>query len=223
MLISPIAGPLVHARAALGGEPVLWAAFGRGVGYDVKGLDADGNIKHGIVSRAAGTLLDAMVNDGYAGNDTVSGATADVVVFSRRGDGAAVRHITALKAVGQRERDLWVLTPHRLHIAALGVPDPVVEQQGLLKGLAGVFTSGGKERKPVEVRPVRPVLDVPRAEIAGISVAERSRRPCLRLDLADGSGFDLLFRGSARLGADSEPDQYQRLLALSLGRTDPWV
>ncbi|GAA4442874.1 hypothetical protein ACFQV2_39645 [Actinokineospora soli] len=220
MLISPIAGPLVHARQALGAEPVLWAAFGRRVGYDVKGLDAEGNIKHGLAARAAGTLLDAMVNDGYAGNDGPTGAGADVIVFSRGRDGAAVRHITALRA-GERERDLWVLTPHRLHIAALVRPDAPTEDKGLLKGLAGVFS--GKERARVEVLPVRPVLDVPRAEIAGLSVATRSRRPCLRVELVDGSGFDLLFRGSARLGADTEPDQYERLLALSLGRTDPWV
>lgn len=227
MPIPPVAGPMTHARQALGDEPVLWAAFASSIKFDVRGLDADGRKKHNVALRVLDSVASATADGPGEGNNSVAGAGPTCVnVFSPK-NGAALRYARTM--VPEKEEPfngeagpfLWALTPHRLHIAkridqAAGTPGP-----SLREAVTSVFSS--EERRPVAMKPLRPVTDIPRSEIAGFTLARYRRAPCLRMELTDGSGFDLVFRGCAPHGTDGEPDQYERLLALSLGRSDPWT
>ncbi|MFC5290667.1 hypothetical protein ACFPM7_26735 [Actinokineospora guangxiensis] len=230
MLIAQQAGPLAHARRALGGEPVLWAAFAASLVHDRRGL---GERAKDMAVGALDTVVDAIADSGPGQDGPRGPGKPDVVVWGR--GGAAHRIAAALPPPGDTGPYLWALTPHRVHIAqrldtetppqdpagAGGSGGAVGKAGGLLRGIAGAFA--GQERRPVELRALRPVLDIARAQIAGFSPAVRGEQSCLRLALTDGTGFDLLFLGSARFGADGEADQYERLAALSAGRADPWV
>jgi hypothetical protein len=228
VLISQQAGPVAHARHALGGEAVLWAAFAAHLVHDRRGL---GERAKDLAVGALDSVVDAIADTGPGMDGPRGPGKPDVVVWGR--GGAAHRIAAALPPPGDTGPYLWALTPHRVHIAQRldteahettgegGKGGAAGKAGGLLRGIAGAFA--GQERKPVELRPLRPVLDVPRAQIAGFSPAARGEQACLRMALTDGTGFDLLFLGAARFGADGEADQYERLAALSAGRSDPWV
>lgn len=220
--ISDHVGAATHARALLGGEPLLWAAFSSGHSFDVRGLDPDGKPRANLALRALDTVASGMSE----GMDAGSSPSTQVVIFGKKPDCLAARHGGRLGDDGERVAGpracLWALTPHRLHVSTrLTAPPP--EREGLVKGLVGMGKEIGglfarAERPTSDFLPLRPAFDVPRAEIARLELVERGlkRLPRLRMELVDGSGFEFAFHAD-RLGLDLERDQYERLLALSLG------
>ncbi|GLZ40652.1 hypothetical protein [Actinokineospora sp. NBRC 105648] len=240
-LYADVAGPAIHARTLLGDspEPLLWAAAACAYGVDNRPFEAAGRpqvnfrVKPDLGKRALDALLDFDSEEGDGG--APDRPTPDVVIVGRDKDALAMRY--ALRLIGYGDH-LWVLTPNRLHIAIreqppLPAPPPPPPEPakksrwGILGDIVEAGVEVGKDAaaaltKPIdklepspEVRALTPVLDVPRTEIAGFSVAARGfahkRSACLRMQLVDGSGFDLFF------GAGKEPDQYERLLALTNG------
>ncbi|MGX7823604.1 hypothetical protein ACTG9Q_00775 [Actinokineospora sp. 24-640] len=210
MRILDYLGPVAHARATLADEPVLWAAFSSGHHFDVRGVGVDGKPRRGLGVRAATGLLDAMGE----GPDQASNVPADVVVF---GDGQCeALRLTQDRLPHEGGPFVWALTPLRMHVAELLTPEKP-EHQGFLK--TWFPTSTGV---PALLRETRPLVDIPASAISGFQPADRKGRAGLRMTLVDGSGVDLFFRAT-RLGQDTDPDQYARLLALSQGRADQWT
>ncbi|WP_018685262.1 hypothetical protein [Actinokineospora enzanensis] len=210
------AGPLVHARITLGDEPILWAGECPTLRFDMRGIDEYGKPKHSLLFRAAAAVVDATSDV----PDEHHSERADVMVFGRNGKCAAMRHAREIIAGDSSDWTVWALTPRRVHVVRRSSMTPEQKKMGLLRGLVSSFTDNGP--KTVTVFPTTPLVDIPRADIVGFEIATRENEPCLRMRLADDSGFDLKFFRTGP-GYDSEPDQYRRLLALSMGRTDPWM
>lgn len=201
------ARPFLHP-----GEQLLWAAYGRVVNFDVRGLTPEGRPAKGLLrklgSGAAGIAGD-FVTEALGGGDD-SGPdrppAPQVVAFGDRAGVLAhefLREIPVQAAI----RRLWVLTPRRLLVLDEPVPAPEPSPEksflgkaiGFGRDVATIFTDrtktygGNREGEPIALREFGPVAELPRDRIAGVAVAERDRKPVLRMSLVDGSGLDFRF------------------------------
>lgn len=187
-------------------ERLLWAAYSETYVYDVRGHDELGARKRGLVSRslrATGSAAGGILIETLLATDDSPGRPRppDLLVIGERKDGVAHDLVSAHGAPKQYRDWLWALTSHRLVL--LG-PAPEREQDGwgklmfgLGKAAVEVFTGAGKEKgdQPPLPVPVREILgEVPRIDIASVTVANRGRRPCLRMSFADGSGLEFFFQ-----------------------------
>ncbi|HVK24394.1 MAG TPA: hypothetical protein VM677_23810 [Actinokineospora sp.] len=202
-----VLGSGIRARALMAhGEGLLWAAGTKLLGYHVRGLQLDGQPQKGLASRVgmgladmAGDVLAAAVPPGDGGDSPDNTPRPDVAVFGQSPDQVAVQYARMVT-----EPAIWCLTTHRLLIA-VDVPKPAAEPEpsrGFFGELAklgrDVATSVATPTDDGHGRPtldpgLRPLTEVPRAQIAGLSIT--GNPPVLRLTLADGSGFDFLNRG----------------------------
>ncbi|MFI5612459.1 hypothetical protein [Amycolatopsis sp. NPDC051903] len=214
-------------------ETVLWAAYGSVLGYDVRGLDEFGNPAKGLLRKVgsgladfAGGVVDAALSDEDSGSSGTAQGPPAVVVF---GDRPGLLAESLVRGSGA---SLWALTTARLVLLRVVVaPEPVEEPEKSLLGKAIGFGRGvarfGKdvaeivtdrrktygdnhEGEPVARKDFEVAAELPRARITGFAVAQRDRKPGLRMSLVDGSGFDL------RFGAD-EPEAFEWLLARTNG------
>ncbi|MET0233196.1 MAG: hypothetical protein ABW224_01015 [Kibdelosporangium sp.] len=176
------AGPALHACTLLKpGERLLWAAFSV-----VVAMEQLGRACIEVISQSPGQLAPQ---------------------YARRVPNTV--HYT-----------LWMLTTARLHVAVRSEPPllprsaaPVDRLPTAQPKKPGVLTARREPRKKVRLDKCHPLFDVPAGQIASFAMAatgKKGRRPCLRMHLTDGSGFDFLF------GVE-DPAVLERLLALSLG------
>jgi hypothetical protein len=188
--------------------------------YDIRGLDPQGQPEKGLLRKLgggasgfAGGVVDGMLGGDDSGPDRP--LPPDVVAFGTKPGVAAHKLLRDLSPNGHLER-AWVLTTSRLLVLD-PVPPPEAEEPaeksflakavGFGKGLAKAgkeiaeilvdrTKTYGHNRADVPVTAHEMVVsaELPRAQISGAAVAERKKRkPCLRLSLVDGSGFDFLF------------------------------
>jgi hypothetical protein len=220
MNLSDPLGAATQARPHLHpGEDLRWAAYGRVVGFDVRGLTPQGEPAKGLLRRvgsgAAGFAGDVLSEALGGGDDSGPDRPPppQVIAF---GDRAGVLAHEFLRAVPVSApiRRLWVLTAQRLVV--LDEPVPVVEpepEKSLLgkavgfgrgvakfgKDVAEILTDRTKtygdnrEGEPIAPREFVPVAELPAARIARVDVAQRGRKPVLRMSLVDGSGVDFRF------------------------------
>ena len=213
-------GAATQARPHLyPGEPLLWAAYGRVINFDVRGLTPDGRPAKGLLrklgSGAAGFAGD-FVSEALGGGDD-SGSdrppAPQVVAF---GDRAGVLAHEFLRGIPVQAaiRRLWVLTPRRLLVLDEPVPEAEPEAEKSLLGkaigfgrevaqfgrdVAEILTDRTKtygdnrEGEPIALREFRPAAELARDRIARAEIAERDRKPVLRMSLVDGSGLDFRF------------------------------
>ncbi|MEC3975679.1 hypothetical protein [Amycolatopsis sp. H20-H5] len=218
-----LADPLGAASQALPslnpGERLLWAAYGRVFNYDIRGLDALGQPEKGMLRKlgggaagVAGGFVDGVLGGG-ADSGTDRPLPPQVIAFGDRPGVAAHEFLRELGPVGHPRR-VWALTTERLVVLGVVPPPEVVEPASFLakavgfgKGLAktgkGIVeiiadrtkTYGeNREGEPATAHEMTVRAELPRAGIGGFALAQRKKRkPCLRLSLVDGSGFDLLF------------------------------
>lgn len=220
--------PGFTARRLLGpGEGLLWATRTGLQHFDVPGLNPDGTPKPGFLSRAASGSVGAalmILAPPEPGSDSGRSTPPDVVFAGDSVDGLAVAH-----GFRFREPSMWALTTGRL-LRAVAVkkpePEPEPKKKGFFRGVVEVgklvadvvaapLTNAGIETLDPSEYTV--VAEFPRAQIRGISLAERKTsmgpRPVLRIELVDGSGLDLLAAGV-------DTAQAERMLALSHGAPD---
>lgn len=215
------------------GERLLWAAYGRTLNYDVRGLDPWGAPKKSALGKLgsgaanfAGGVVDAMV--GSNGGDGSNPLPPQVIVRGEQG-GLAHAAVRELPTSGSPSR-LWVLTGERLLVLKQYLP-PEPEKAGKSfmskaigfgkgvvktgKEITEIFTKmtyGGQnpEGVPIATHEMVPCAEISREKIAGFAVTERGKKvPCLRMSLVDGSGMDFLF------GCD-DPAQFAWLHSLTV-------
>ncbi|RSM78664.1 hypothetical protein DMH04_32895 [Kibdelosporangium aridum] len=198
-LASNIAGAALHARTLLAnGEPLLWACFAQGLGLDHRGLDGARRAVTSALAKVPGKIVDE-----FKWNDEVPRGGApdvpeDIRGYYHRNGQLAGGYINKC---GPARCTLWMLTPNRLHVAQR--VDPLEEES---KGKKGI-------QYEMQVRPLEPLFDIPRTQIAKLSVGSSgtfSTKYFLQMELLDGSGFEFIFGSHDRA-------HYERLLALSLG------
>jgi hypothetical protein len=221
-----VLGPGIKARRLLApGEELLWATTTGRQEFDVPGLNPDGTPKPGLLSRVAGGTAGVVLEVAFAGSegtDATGGATRpSLVLIGGSPDALAVAH-----GFQFREPAMWALTTWRL-LRAVAVkepePEPEPKKKGFLRGVVEVgkivadvvsspTTNAGKETADGCKHAI--VAEFPRAQIRSITLPERKtsmgRQPALRVELADGSGFDFLLGGGPKA-------QFERMLALSHG------
>ncbi len=217
--------PGIQARRLLAPrEDLLWATSAGLQHFDVPGLNPDGTPSPGLLSRAVSGTVGAALMIAVPpepGSDSGKSTPPDVVVVGKSVDDLAVGH-----GLQFREPGMWALTTGRL-LRAVGIKQPEPEAKPKKKGFLSGVVEVGKIVADVVTSPTtkagmetlagewQVVAEFPRAHIRAISVQERStslgRRPALRVQLADGSGFDFL------LGARVPMAQFERMLALSHG------
>lgn len=142
MNLSDPLGPGAHARRDVcrPGEPLLWAARGRVLYYDVAGLDPVGAPRKsglvrglGAVGRGAADVVGYAITDLLSDNFDQSAdrpPPPDVLAFGGQPDCLAHRRLRGLEPVGGPSR-LWALTPHRLVVTGpRPVPPPAQEPTG---------------------------------------------------------------------------------------------
>ncbi|WP_173129069.1 hypothetical protein [Kibdelosporangium persicum] len=223
------AGPAAHARTLLNpGEPLLWATFAQHILHEKRGVGAAG----GKLAKAGLSTLDSFIaalDD--APDDRDPAPTPDVIAFFRTDQDLAAQYGRRLKG---SPRSLFMLTPARLHVAMLGIhpddaqpvpePEPELESTGKknvfaafvdnVREVAAAVTDTKPRRRKVSLHPLHPLVDIPRAQIADFAVESDGvarKAHYLRMELADRSGFEFF------CGVVKERDQYERLLALTLG------
>nr|WP_042179676.1 hypothetical protein [Kibdelosporangium sp. MJ126-NF4]CEL13958.1 hypothetical protein [Kibdelosporangium sp. MJ126-NF4]CTQ88327.1 hypothetical protein [Kibdelosporangium sp. MJ126-NF4] len=226
------AGPATHARTALNpGEPLLWATFAKHVRCEQRGIGA----VPGKLAKAGLSTLEGIIAAFDDLPDADAAPTPDVISFFRSDQDLAAQYGARLTG---SSRTLFMLTPARMHIAALGShpddaqpepapePEPVGKKKNRFaafvgdvietgKDIAAVVTSDTKpRRRTVSVHPLRPLVDIPRAQIAGFDIESDGlarKVHYLRMELTDRSGFEFF------CGVVKEREQYERLLALTNG------
>ncbi|WP_235191132.1 hypothetical protein [Amycolatopsis rifamycinica] len=221
-------GAATQARPYLRpGEPPRWAAYGRVLAFDVRGLTPEGQPDKSLLrklgSGVAGFAGDVVLEAIAGGDDSGSGKPPppQVIAF---GDRAGVLAHEFLRGIPPRAaiQRLWVLTPARLLVldAPVPPPEPAPEPEKSLLGkavgfgrgvakfgkdVAGILTDRTKtygenrEGEPIGLREFTPVAELPGPRIARVDRAKRGREPVLRVSLVDGSAFDFL---EERTGAD---------------------
>ncbi|MBM7771191.1 hypothetical protein JOD54_001395 [Actinokineospora baliensis] len=229
LITAELAGPLIHAQNLLAGtgESPLWAAFAEHYSWDSRGFDS-ARTPRVDVGAIPGKVLTTIVNATDDGPDMDPPKyDPDVVIVSKHKEMAAVLFGM------QFGRTLWVLTPRGLRMGLVLMkpePEPAPEPEPKPKrGLIGGLVNAAKvvtdevadmwakqtEWPQMPTYPVEPKFEIPRRDIAGFTVAARgllrSKVHCLRMELVDGSGFDLIF------GAGKDRAQFERLHALTLG------
>jgi hypothetical protein len=202
------------------GERLLWAAYGRTLNYDVRGLDPWGVPKKSVLGKlgsGAANFAGDMVGAALGGGDD-SGASnppsPQVIVFGEQG-GLAHAAVRELSTSGSLSR-LWALTSARLLVLEKFVPPPESEKpseksfmskaigfgKGVVKTgkeIAAIMTTktygDNAEGVPIATHRMVVAAELPRERIGGFTVAEqgKNRRPCLRVSFVDGSGMDFLF------------------------------
>ncbi|KOV82450.1 hypothetical protein [Nocardia sp. NRRL S-836] len=210
------------------GEPVLVCVpGGRGaMRFDVGGLDWWGKPERGVVGKVVAGVASVPFALATADDWQDSATPPNVVVFGPRPDALAMRPWQSLDGSAQ----VWcVLTPRRFAwVAAVEESEGPEQEVSLLDQVRG-FAKTAKDvlsgkglypaHRPVETVAIRSVGELPRAQIAGIAVAERKLprknltyrdAHVLRVSFVDGSGVDLL--------AGPRPDQAHRLLAMANGQ-----
>ncbi|GAB3138845.1 hypothetical protein GCM10027258_16760 [Amycolatopsis stemonae] len=208
MKLSDPLGAATQARPYLRpGEALRWAAYGRVVTFDVRGLTPEGQPATGLLRRigsGAAEFLSEAISDSDSGPDRPP--DPQVIAFGDRAGMLAhefLRELPARAAV----RRLWVLTPHRLAVLDERVPAPAPEPAksflgkavGFGRDVAAILTDRTKtygdnrEGEPIALREFQVVAELPGDRIAGAEIAKRGRKPVLRMSLVDGSGVDFRF------------------------------
>ncbi|ALG10023.1 hypothetical protein [Kibdelosporangium phytohabitans] len=217
---SEFAGAVVHARELLAGsgEPVLWAAFAQRNNDEERGFGATSMKILKAPAKAATVVYEEMTV--HEGGRPSGPPPSDVTAFYYPDRKLAADYSDKIPV----HDTLWALTPRRLHVAKRldppkavdefphGPPDPKDESWLDTDPKEGeqFFRSQRKQR----LYPLRPVVDIPRAQIAKFTVdadGALKKRHCLRMELVDGSGFEFYF------GLSYPREHYEHLLALTLG------
>ncbi|MEV6910289.1 hypothetical protein [Amycolatopsis sp. NPDC051071] len=202
------------------GERLLWAAYGRTLNYDVRGLDPWGAPKKSVLGKlgsGAANFAGDVVGAALGGGDD-SGASnppsPQVVVFGAQG-GLAHAMVREMSTSGSLSR-LWALTSARLLVLEKFIPPPEPEKaaeksflgkaigfgKGVVKtgkDIAAIMTTKtygeNAEGVPITRHPMVVAVELPRERIGGFAVADRGKKriPCLRASFVDGSGMDFLF------------------------------
>ncbi|UUV28416.1 hypothetical protein NQK81_26840 [Amycolatopsis roodepoortensis] len=192
------------------GERLLWAAYGRTLNYDVRGLDPWGVPKKSVLGKlgsGAANFAGDVVGAALGGGDDSGRSnppSPQVVVLGEQG-GLAHAAVRELPTSGSLSR-LWALTGTRLLVLEKFVaPEEPVKKSfmskaiGFGKDIASIMTTKtygeNAEGVPIARHEMVPCAEIPREAIAGFAVAEhgKKRRPCLRASFVDGSGMDFLF------------------------------
>ncbi|WP_410664386.1 hypothetical protein [Amycolatopsis sp. lyj-84] len=201
------------------GERLLWAAYGRTLNYDVRGLDPWGVPKKSVLGKlgsGAANFAGDMVGAALGGGDDVGKSNPpapQVIVVGEQGSlaHAAVRELSTSGSLSR----LWALTSARLLVLEKFVPPEPPEPaeksfmskaigfgKGVVKTgkeIAAIMTTKtygeNAEGVPIARHEMVPRAEIPRDRIAGFAVAEhgKKRHPCLRASFVDGSGMDFLF------------------------------
>ncbi len=201
------------------GERLLWAAYGRTLNYDVRGLDPWGVPKKSVLGKlgsGAANFAGDLVGAALGGGDD-SGASnppkPQVIVFGEQG-GLAHAMVRDQPTSGSPSR-LWALTSARLVVLEEAIPpepEKPAEKSFLGKAIGfgkGVVKTGKEiaaimttktygdnaEGVPIATHRMVVAVELPRERIGGFAVAERDKKrvPCLRSSFVDGSGMDFLF------------------------------
>ncbi|ANN21267.1 hypothetical protein SD37_40635 [Amycolatopsis orientalis] len=202
------------------GERLLWAAYGRTLNYDVRGLDPWGVPKKSVLGKLgsgaanfAGDMVGAALGAGDDGGKS-NPPSPQVIVLGEQG-GIAHAAVRELSTSGSLSR-LWALTSARLLVLEKFIPPPEPEKpaektfmskaigfgKGVVKTgkeIAAIMTTKtygeNAEGVPIARQEMVPCAEIPHDRIAGFAVAEygKKRRPCLRASFVDGSGMDFLF------------------------------
>ncbi|OXM51553.1 hypothetical protein CFP71_24835 [Amycolatopsis thailandensis] len=193
------------------GERLLWAAYGRTLNYDVRGLDPWGVPKKSVLGKfgsGAANFAGDMVSAALGGGDDGGASnppSPQVIVLGEQG-GIAHAAVRELSTSGSLSR-LWALTSTRLLVLERVVPPPETPSKksfmskaiGFGKDIAAIMTTKtyGENAAgvPIARHEMVPRAGIPRDRIAGFAVAEhgKKKRPCLRASFVDGSGMDFLF------------------------------
>ncbi|MFJ8915676.1 hypothetical protein [Amycolatopsis sp. NPDC102389] len=191
------------------GERLLWAAYGRTLNYDVRGLDPWGVPKKSVLGKfgsGAANFAGDMVSAALGGSDDGGASnppSPQVVVLGEQG-GLAHTAVRELSTSGSLAR-LWALTSARLLVLEKAAQPPEPEKSfmskafGFGKEIASIITTKtyGENAAgvPIARHEMEPRAEIPRERIAGFAVAEhgKKRLPCLRASFVDGSGMDFLF------------------------------
>ncbi|ONF66849.1 hypothetical protein [Amycolatopsis keratiniphila] len=192
------------------GERLLWAAYGRTLNYDVRGLDPWGVPKKSVLGKlgsGAANFAGDMVGAALGGGDDSGRSnppSPQVIVFGEQG-GLAHAAVRELSTSGSLSR-LWALTSARLLVLEKSVAPGKPSEKSFLskaigfgKDIAAIMTTKtyGENAAgvPIARHEMVPCAEIPRESIAGFAVAEhgKKRRPCLRASFVDGSGMDFLF------------------------------
>ncbi|SFW50912.1 hypothetical protein [Amycolatopsis australiensis] len=208
MNLSDPLGAATQARPYLRpGEQLRWAAYGRGFAFDVRGLTPDGQPAKGLLRKigsGAAEFVAEAISDNDSGPDRPP--PPQVVAFGGRAGVLAHEFLRGIP-VSAPIRRLWVLTPLRLLVLDERVPVAPPEPEksflgkaiGFGRDVAAILTDRTKtygdnrEGEPIALRDFVPVAELPRDRIARVDVAERGRKPVLRMSLVDGSGVDFRF------------------------------
>lgn len=192
------------------GERLLWAAYGRTLNYDVRGLDPWGVPKKSVLGKIgsgaanfAGDVVGAALGGGDDGGKS-NPPSPQVVVLGEQG-GLAHAAVRELPTSGSLSR-LWALTSARLLVLEKFVAPEQPSKKSFMskaigfgKDIASIMTTKtygeNAEGVPIARHEMVPCAEIPRGAIAGFAVAEhgKKRRPCLRASFVDGSGMDFLF------------------------------
>ncbi|GAA2989309.1 hypothetical protein [Actinokineospora diospyrosa] len=226
LITADLAGPVIHARKLLAGtgEQLLWAAHAKHYQLDIRGFESarvPSVDLSGIPMKVANSVVDGILDTpdthtpDYSPDVVVVGST-DMQAFK------VFEH--------QFGRTLWVLTPAGLRVGRVATntkPEPEPEPEpskGFFGGVvhaAKSFTDAFAKQTVWPQMPTYPVeleFEVPRRDIRGFTVAARgvlrSKLHCLRMELVDGSGYDLVF------GAGKNRAQIERMHALTLGAAE---
>lgn len=223
---APGAGLVSRLRVCRPGEQLLWATARSAFYLDVEGLDEVGKPRKSLLGRGAravgkgvgefalefaGSLVFGPSDSGSEGD---SKPVADHLVFGPGAGCLAHQAVPAIGTPGQRQGTVWTLTPQRLVVSRVVVPqaEPEPEKSFLGKTMsfgksvvdfgvdvakivAGSYHDHGpnKSGEPAVVPEMTSVHEFPRAGIAGVTPFERGGKPCLRVSFVDGSGVDFVF------------------------------
>ncbi|MGY6656862.1 hypothetical protein ACXIZN_32350 [Amycolatopsis sp. TRM77291] len=192
------------------GERLLWAAYGRTLNYDVRGLDPWGVPKKSVLGKigsGAANFAGDVVGAALGGGDDSGRSnppSPQVVVLGEQG-GLAHAAVRELPTSGSLSR-LWALTGARLVVLEKFVAPEEPSKKSFMskaigfgKDIASIMTTKtygeNAEGVPIARHEMVPCAEIPREAIAGFAVADhgKNRRPCLRASFVDGSGMDFLF------------------------------
>ncbi|WP_410658504.1 hypothetical protein [Amycolatopsis sp. lyj-112] len=201
------------------GERLLWAAYGRTVNYDVRGLDPWGVPKKSVLGKlgsGAANFAGDVVGAALGGGDDSGSSnplSPQVIVLGEQG-GLAHTAVRELPASGSPSR-LWALTSTRLLVLERFVPpepENASEKSFMAKAIGfgkGVVKTGkdiaaimttktygeNTEGVPIATHRMVVAVEVARERIGGFAVAEHGKKrvPRLRASFVDGSGLDFLF------------------------------
>ncbi|ONI79926.1 hypothetical protein ALI144C_24675 [Actinosynnema sp. ALI-1.44] len=232
---SATAGPAAHARTLLKpGETLLWATFAKGITTEKRGMGA----VPGKLASAGRKTLDGFASLFEDREDSFNNTPPppDVIIFWQKETDYALQYGGRLQPI---PHSLFMLTSARMHVAMLDPhpddlqpepapqPTPTSTRKSKFAAFVDDMVATGKEiaaavttpetkpkRKTVSLHHLRPLIDIPRAQIANFEVESDGvarKVYYLRMELTDRSGFEFF------CGAVREREQYERMLALTFG------